>query len=588
MATPLRLLSGCLFVLLRPAGAQEALYYVDVARSICEGRDVELRIQIPSDKAKRSSIYAPAFYRTAASAVAFTYEFSDSAGHVIVPNTSISLQEHHGRMLSAIDASEQAGLEVRDGVAKAPASEPTDDEGLCEDFFLSNGRSPVELPDTWNDAREAFRGICEQEGVAPDCAADELTLFDGWPGEGHAFQPSPAFCDGLVVYLARWGGDAAVMARRLKGGAGGHASVGGGRSHGGGWSSASHTGAFSYGYSAGHMRTIYPGGYALTGYGYSGYGAFYPRYGTSGVVVAAATMGALTGYGAARWSHRVGSQSSCHGTSSGCGWDLLGEALVRDDVMTHRFKPSEMTYPLTLVIRNVSGAGFDASVMCAFPAGNASNASAPGVDLFFSLVPVAPSDEGAGIWGVVAFTPILIVMGCLGYCCCFRPPAKTYKKMKRLRRSRETAEPIGNATRCIGGGSHFILKGANQPAGKAQHTFEEEFSLNIDASGRIAGRTSTGNLLGKVISMAPNELRLAWTFPEDIDWIEVEAVLRRHGDMLVLRGEWYAARASGLGPDVSTRFGLLELRGVAPAADESECLPLVMGKPIGAATCCAE
>jgi len=77
----------------------------------------------------------------------------------------------------------------------------------CEDFFLSDGRSPVMLPDTWQEAREAFRGMCEAEiNYFDACEEAEAKAFDGYPSGEDAFESDGALhelplCGARVVSL---------------------------------------------------------------------------------------------------------------------------------------------------------------------------------------------------------------------------------------------------------------------------------------------------------------------------------------------------------------------------------------------------
>merc|ERR1712129_572656 len=56
----------------------------------------------------------------------------------------------------------------------------------CEEFFLLDGRSPVELPSTWEEARESFVDICEKELARerPWCHAKGREVFRDAPAVG--------------------------------------------------------------------------------------------------------------------------------------------------------------------------------------------------------------------------------------------------------------------------------------------------------------------------------------------------------------------------------------------------------------------
>eukprot|EP00429_Kryptoperidinium_foliaceum_P008036 CAMPEP_0176024604 /NCGR_PEP_ID=MMETSP0120_2-20121206/12025_1 /TAXON_ID=160619 /ORGANISM="Kryptoperidinium foliaceum, Strain CCMP 1326" /LENGTH=579 /DNA_ID=CAMNT_0017357783 /DNA_START=30 /DNA_END=1769 /DNA_ORIENTATION=+ len=561
--------------------AQEALYYVDVASPLCTSGTAgmsQVRVDVPTDMAQRSNVYVPVFFRAGGYPMTMSYQLDDSRGQSIVPRSTIALAPQRGRLLSGIGI----GPITPDGHHRvAKANESTPDEGLCEDVFLAYGASPVDLPDMWSDAREAFRGICEQEG-AVDCAADETTLFKGTPEGEDAFKPSSGFCEGLARYAARSSGGAASFARRLKGGGGSYTGSGGTKAVGG-WESASRSSMGPYGYTSSRMSTTYPGGYAQTSYGYSARGASFPRAGTTAVVVAVAA-GGLTGYGAMRWSQRVGSQSECSGST--CGWDLRGEELVRDDIMTHGFKPSEMTYPLILSIWDVRIGDFNMSKVCS--EGEANMSAYHDMDLFFSIAPVDALEEDEDDWGVLGLLPGLLFLGCLCYCCFWRPSMKRYKRMKHMRKMREDGESVINATETIGGGSCFKLEGEDMRQG--------ELALNIDANGIITGRSTSGNVSGKVIRQEPHMLALVWTLQDADCSFEADAILMRStGSVptLTLQGEWFSCSASACCPQLHTKRGTLFFVGDAPGTNPVTGSPVVvgqvvMGQPIGVTSLCDE
>lgn len=62
--------------------------------------------------------------------------------------------------------------------------EDEEEEASCDDFFLLDGRSPAELPETWVEAQEAFVEICESESNGlTDCSRARAEVFGEHVGE---------------------------------------------------------------------------------------------------------------------------------------------------------------------------------------------------------------------------------------------------------------------------------------------------------------------------------------------------------------------------------------------------------------------
>jgi len=73
----------------------------------------------------------------------------------------------------------------------------------CEEFFLLDGRSPVELPDTWQEARHAFNHMCQQEGLEVDpCQQATEFAFQGQSRSDTIMMGTPKFCSRLLVAAA--------------------------------------------------------------------------------------------------------------------------------------------------------------------------------------------------------------------------------------------------------------------------------------------------------------------------------------------------------------------------------------------------
>merc|ERR1712129_207214 len=46
----------------------------------------------------------------------------------------------------------------------------------CQNFFLSDGRDPVDLPSTWAEARESAGSICREEFEMPESLLDDASM----------------------------------------------------------------------------------------------------------------------------------------------------------------------------------------------------------------------------------------------------------------------------------------------------------------------------------------------------------------------------------------------------------------------------
>jgi len=544
------------------ARAQEALYYIDAARSICSSEEISVTVEIPASSASKSIIHVPVFFRTASGAVAVTYELKDRANQAIVPLTSIVLSEQTGRR---VQASETSSLEI--GPTESAA-----EDGLCEGVFLADGRSPVELPDTWSDARDAFHGICEQGGLASACDAEETAIFAGHPAGEQAFQPSTDFCMDLARYYVSVSGDSAlVMARRLKSGGGSYSSSSSGSKAVGGWDSASRTSMSPYGYTESRMGSVYPRGYSSTSYGYSGRGGMSPRL--TATTVAVVGVGTFTGFGAWRWSQRgTGSQSSgeCN-EGSRCGWDLNGEELIRDDIMTHGFIPSEMSYPLQLTVKQLQITGLNASAMCDPNAwSNASEVA--GVDVFFSVAAVEELDEDLDpLLGFIALPFFLIGLVCFCWVC--NPQAKKYRRIKKWRSMREQAD----ACEVTGWWpSALNLAGTRCTGGSNGGTVTSRIDINIQTGGRISGFMDGFAISGCVTAASPSILMISWT---RVDHPMFESICRLQPDSgrMLFTGSWVeATQPNGCLPMCSARSGTLDL-----SCDMRASVPSVANVVIG-------
>lgn len=95
----------------------------------------------------------------------------------------------------------------------------------CEEYFILDGRDPVNLPDTWAEARVAFEEICHSDSESPDdCQAMTAVIFEGRPRGAEVFYTDSALC-GLMLKQLNAGtkSDGSFVApkpRRMKGSGG--------------------------------------------------------------------------------------------------------------------------------------------------------------------------------------------------------------------------------------------------------------------------------------------------------------------------------------------------------------------------------
>lgn len=492
--------------------ALEALYYVDSAQLVCNTKPFIFSVDVPTESSAKSQVHVPVFFRTFRDEVKLMWSLVDANGTIIVPATETTLQGHSRRL--------------------------AEEEWLFEDFFLADGRSPVELPDSWEEARGAFRSIGEQGG-SPGCEASESRLFSGRPSGREAFEPSGDFCSVLARYHAEFGGYS--FSRRLKGGGGTYWSRTGSVAIGG-WESTSRTSMSPYGYSRWRADLVYPRGYAKTGYGYTARGAMAPwRTRSTLAIVAGAGAGAYTGYAAWRWSRHVGAgPGECRRADSDCGWDHSGE-LIRDDIMTNGVIPSELRYPLNLSVTYMSSAGFVKSEMCL---GDSLlwNSSSSG-DLFFTLAEVdeLEEDERKNNFS------FLFILGCIcpaaiWYLYC-QGPAEWSRIMRRWKRERKGAAGLPGATTYLRT-DHLVF------VGRCHGSTDATYDLRFADDGAVSGTSQktiddrTRTIAGKVTDWENPFASLRWieTEPASSLVFEVRARICISDKRPFLHGKWFAGR----------------------------------------------
>jgi len=245
----------------------------------------------------------------------------------------------------------------------------------CESFFLSDGRSPVDLPDNWAEARIAFGEICKNEELSSRarCDSAETLFFEGLPSDSRStFSMDDSLCTRLMEFVhdndASFG--SAAPARRTKS-----------------W------GYVGYDTASGRLSSRYPSGFKREKYGYSGrsnikVGAEVP------IAVGAGLYGS---YQFSRYRTYKGydKDQSCESSwlssaPATCGEKVvLQEAAYRDDIAEASFNPDDFQYPLHLHISDVNGEDYLPDRICP-PKGtdiDVDKWTAPhNSDLFFTLV----------------------------------------------------------------------------------------------------------------------------------------------------------------------------------------------------------
>jgi hypothetical protein len=387
--------------------------------------------------------YLTTFYRTTRNGVAITFNLTDSKGQVIVKNQLVNLQPLAapltpggvGVAVPATVAPEAAtGAFSADGRRLFGASEVEN----CESFYLLDGRSPVEIPDTWGEARQGFRDVCESDGYSTQgCFDAEQKLFDGHPSAGEPFVPNTTLCQRLLSYTAAsWHADSKSISgvvpleppkgamvvpmsfsRRMKG-------------SGYGWSSSGGYGG-SYGYSAARLSRTYPAGHYPTSYGFTGvyrtntpvlisypmyHNHYYPYYHSYGMDDADCE-GTLDRYGGCTQNITLNPETKMNSKAK----TALGQT-YRDNLMNTGFLGSEYVFPLVLAVAQVSGMDYQAQKICR-PSLAEKDWTPPHIEsLFFTLSRVDENEAPLGFFEAIGqFFRSIIFFICLPALCfyCF-------------------------------------------------------------------------------------------------------------------------------------------------------------------------
>jgi len=204
------------------------LTLVDVPMVVCPTSDVptsclesnySVQLRLPSTaNADRTKLpnYALAFQRSFLSEMTVTFQLVDANGNEMTPRLTEVLP---GPASAPTDGS---GLEttttapslspeaaaqrlLREAPAEwLPEAAAEEDFDMCEEFFLLDGRSPVEYPYTWGEAKDAFRDICAQESAQDaNCTDVQEQLFGaGSQGDDLGFNASDELCRRIFTHPA--------------------------------------------------------------------------------------------------------------------------------------------------------------------------------------------------------------------------------------------------------------------------------------------------------------------------------------------------------------------------------------------------
>lgn len=384
-----------------------------------------------------SETWVPVFLRTTPNATMITWGIIDDLRNDVVPRTETQLTQHMERRLAEwvgmvqeprVWDSQRANRTMtkpqvealqpdteRMVLEKAASGVVFDSAGItdCEQFFLLDGRRPVDLPDTWGEARQAFGIICEDGGSSLEtCRTQEAEFFKAFGHGNEEFVASPDFCMRLLAHASTIYSAAALKPRRLKasGGGGGFRSTSSGSAGASGYTgtrSYQTSAATSYGYTSGSMGSTFPRGYTSTSYGYSG------RFGRAAIVGGAG----LWFFGGARYGSY---NSGAYGRTGGCDDEKKKcqvpdsdiDGLYRDDFMEFGIVPNQEKWPLVLTVSSISGYEYE---LCPPPGWNGETPFDPNASLLFGFAKAEAMEwvEDDNIGVIVG--PIVV---CLLCCCC--------------------------------------------------------------------------------------------------------------------------------------------------------------------------
>lgn len=446
-------------VALTPAACQDALYFVDVLKVVCDGQPFEVDLKhLPVSYT--SDPVVPVFYRSSLKATNIVFSVATKGeAQVAVPETSVDLVATGRRLADFVveplrrlllpsavwSGPADAGAGAAGATAGGVDSVGSVDLPTCQEFFLMDGRQPVDLPETWSEARHAFGAVCEGEGIAPErCTEAGAALFMGQPEGEVPFNIDAAFCKNVAQYAADVWGDVRRLPRRLKG-----SGYYGERSSGSLGTRYTSSKASSYGYTTSTLGSRYSGGYSSASYGYWGRRPYLPVGGTVGPtggvtpvsMIAAPTRTGYSsfyyyGYGSYYYGRsgstgrirKIADQNVNCDENSQCVYDLPDNVtMIRDDLMNFGFIPDSIcgaacrtTNPMVLRIRYIGGEDWGNVTFCP-PVGwtEANNMSYQPKDvplLFFTL----SQAETSTMWSEATATVIAlsVIFGGVLPCCC--------------------------------------------------------------------------------------------------------------------------------------------------------------------------
>jgi len=379
----------------REAGLPAEVALVDVQALKCEGNGLPPKVEIRGKALGSKDIpHAVTFFRTSEKVVTVDYQIADANGKVMLPRRAAKLEAASARRLSGIGKQASLDMPLEHTMQSWPHSSNNgiDEDHIvatsCEEFFLMDGRPPVDLPDTWGEARIAFLTMCEEaveDGTSGShsCQEQEHMIFAKHPKSDKMLEMDDALCNRLLRVGMSWvlGEDLEPallsrmnLPRRLKGGS----------------------------YSSSRMSSSYPSGYRGTSYGYHGRTPMFAYWYVWG------GMGGSRRYG--RSSSNASSQGNCDADpAESCQWKLgPNEIMYRDDLTNVSVSLSSYELPFFVTVYSVTGEDFEASRICP-PFGWNFDYSVwtppEQQDLFMTLTPLEHSITGTTIviWIILGF-----------------------------------------------------------------------------------------------------------------------------------------------------------------------------------------
>eukprot|EP00429_Kryptoperidinium_foliaceum_P017007 CAMPEP_0176042016 /NCGR_PEP_ID=MMETSP0120_2-20121206/20847_1 /TAXON_ID=160619 /ORGANISM="Kryptoperidinium foliaceum, Strain CCMP 1326" /LENGTH=518 /DNA_ID=CAMNT_0017375427 /DNA_START=74 /DNA_END=1630 /DNA_ORIENTATION=+ len=400
-------------------------YLVDTTAVLCKLSDppapgvaqlsIDIDALVPADKQTSPHIFT--FFRTTNRSVEVTFKVTDASSKVVVPSTTVKLQDLARRRL---------GAAVED-------PEPDDEElqawidSLPSDDFASARRLAAR-----RRGASATTTVPRRRRTASSSSSSSSTSSASTPRR----RANPA--------VARRRGSPATNTQQPMTGVGG--------------SRYTNSQGMAYGYTnPTRLNSNYAGGYKPTGYGYSGANAYQrptPSGGSMmGKLALAAGAGVVVGLGASYLYSRWDSYPSCtsdsddnwSGSCSSCR-SRFGRTKCqpetptrasRDDLMDTGFWPDDYTSPLLVEITGISGADFSPSAIC--PPVQDWNETLNS-DLFLTLTQISElgdkleEDSETGLGSIIGS-----IFGSLMFCfCCVGLPAFIcYRIFKRGSRDNE-------------------------------------------------------------------------------------------------------------------------------------------------------